>query len=1684
MRKMLATATAKLILLLLLPFYGITQNLIPNTTPVVENFNGMGSSATATIPPFWTTSAAGSGNVSNWSTGNNSGITSAAASSGSPTAGGRYNWATTAGTDRALGFMTSSDYVSPNSIMTFYRNTTGGYINSLTISFNVERYRINTATCSVAFFTSLDGSTWIPQAAGNISTSDFATGASSYTFATPTTVTKNVSINNIAVPNNGDIYLRWVFTNTGSINSQGLGLDDVSLTAGIAPPSLTANLGDNLVDGNANNLADVGETIQYRDTIKNAGAGSAEAVNLTNTAPAGTTFTPGTVKTSALARDDNYTTTINTAITSTNNRNVLTNDYGLPSITVFTYGTVASGGITTPAGVVGATTAGGSITISAAGLITNYTPPSNFTGVDQFKYIARAGAGLPDNDAIVNITVTDIIFTTTNNDPACNGSSNGNITFSAAGGIGALQYSITGAAGTYQASNIFTGLAAGIYNLAVKDASGFIRTGTATLTNPASIVVSGTTPVNLTYNVAMSTVTYTKTGGAGTPANPWSIVGLPPGVSINTATGAVTGTPTSTGTYNGLVIYTDANGCTGSLSVVMPVAPNLSADAYNVVGNTQLVADGHSSPTTPFTSSATNILANDASNQSITVTSGTFATANGGSITIAVNGKFTYTPPAGSTAADSYTYTATSGGVSATATITFNISFMVWYVNNTYTGGNGAANGTSHRPYTTVNAAVTPSASSHVIYVHTGSGNTTGDALLKTSQTLIGAGAILNVGTLSIPAGTKPTLSGMITLASGANVSGFDMSTGTTTAITNAGTTVTAVTVNVGNVTTSTGTGITLTGTGNSVTMTLASLTTVQAPTNVSLTNTAGTVTINGGSILSAGNAVLIDGGTASVTCNASITQNAVTRVIDVQNKTAGTVAFGGTINAAAGSGIFLNNNSGATINFTNTIDLNSTTNPGFTATAGGTISATGAGSDLFSTTGTTLNLANVTVGAGGLTFASVNANTAVNAINLNTVTGTITINGGSITGGAGAPINIVGGTVSLTYSGGASQANASQPLVSVSGGHTTGTITFNTGTLSATGGTGLQFDNADGTYNFSGTTNLNGGNAGIDILTGSSGSFTFSSSTSVTNPSGGAFVLSNSTASVTYNGTMSKTSTGIILDVQNETSGTVSFTGAISQTTTSGGINLGSNGGTTISFSGGITLSTGTNIAFSATGGGTINVTGTNTLTTTTATALNVANTTIGASNLNFQSISSNGGSGDGIILSSTGAGGLTVTGTGSAGSGGTIANKTGADLSTTQGSGIYLSSASNINLSYMQLNTFQNWGIYGTNVTNFNFNNSVINGVNGTSSAGGSREGAIAFLELYGNCAISNSTIGGPILNTDLSFSDHLRVWNTTGAQSLNRLTVSNCTFGRIGINGNDAMSVVAFNSSVMNVTVQDCIFTNTIGVDLRINANNNTTVDAIVRRNKFSNNNVNASGGAGLLAFVGGGTGSNSTMTYDISCNTFRDAIGIAALVAMSGGTGTSTGSFVNNAVGVSGVALSGSTQASGFKLALSGCLGTTHNILIQNNNVLQTNEEGIFIQNNNGTATVNATVFGNTVAEPGGFSFAGLNVDIGAGVAGDASKANVVIGSATNAALKNDFSAGDPSNFSDVNLSLNTPAGGFLNLSKNGSVAATAVQVIKDNNNNPATTNTGVSGVVTLVTTLPATPPAVTACTRIN
>ncbi|MBN8674295.1 MAG: hypothetical protein J0L56_09180 [Chitinophagales bacterium] len=1341
-----------------------------------ENFDALASA----FPSNWKVTSAGTGLTSNWSTPTNGTSTTQSANSGTPVAGGVYNWGTTAGLDRALGFMSSPSYASPNAILAWYRNNTGTTVNSVTISFKIERYKVNTDAFSLQFFSSLDGSNWSTQSTGDIDGSVFSTGPVSYSFTSPMIVTRLVTVNIAGgLADNGDIYFRWVF-NTGT-NSQGIGLDEVAVYAGTATPVMQATLKDILqVDNGIPNQFNEGDVIRYKAVVKNNGSGDAGNVQINlPTPPVNTTMVPGTIKTSAVAVDDSYTVSYSTILNvNTIGTGVLNNDIGIPLPTaVLTYGKTSDP--TTNAGTPGVTDAGGVITLNANGTF-NYSSPAGFSGADKFSYITGNG-NLPNNDATVTIQVgPDISFTTTNVDPACNNGTNGSITFNASGGNGTLLYSITGAAGTYQASNSFTGLSAGVYNLAVKDAGGYIKTGTTTLNNPALIVVSGIIPA-LTYNTAMVAAIFTRTGGTG--GVNWSATGLPAGLNINASSGAVTGTPSVTGSFNATITATDVNGCTGLKNVTILVAPKLSNDSYNaVVGNTQLVANSHSTPLTPYTTDVTNIIGNDAADVTIIITAVTgAATTAGGIITIDATGKFIYSPPVGLTGTDSYIYTGTANGVAATATISFTISNMVWYVNNTYAGGNGPANGTSARPYTDMTSAATASAVNQVIYVHTGSGNTTGNTLLKSGQTLRGGGNALSLGALSIAAGTKPTLSGTVTLANNIIADGFDMNTGTSTAITSSGAT---------------------------------------------------TVTVNTGNIITSG---------------------------------------------------------------------------------------------------------------------------AANAISLTNTTGTLTIAGGTQTNSTGATFNISGGTADMTYSGTVSQA-ANAPILSVAAGHS-GTLTFQTGTLSATNGTGLQFDNADGIYNFNGSTTLNGGDAGVDILNGSTGSFNFSTNTSVTNPTGTAFNLGGATASnatVTYSGAISD-NTGYAIDIDNHDAGIITFqTGSLTSTGTGlrvrncngGTINFNnpvksistgastaidlttSNAGVSINFgNGGLAITTTSGTGFNATGGGTISVTtGTNnnTISSTTGNALNISNTTIAAGGVTFRSISSNGAA-TGIILNNTGAGGFTVSG-----DGGGASNASGGTISNSTGIGISLTSASNVSLGYMNVQGSADAGIKGISITNFTLNRSNV-----TSNGNSTADEGIQFGEFSGSTLGVTGTL--TISNSNVSSNAHNNIHfrNTSGV--LSAFTVTNSSFNNAtGPNAaNSFLLEMSGTAELTTGTISGCTFSNSSpqrGLEVQVHENatiGKTAVAGvlIVQNNTFTNNGIHASftqdvAGNMSFRFLNNGT-AGSPMTGSI-----LQALNVFSSSTSTGGT--LTGRIQGNYIGNPAVAGSGSTQGSGIRILIQGRTAGTFTI----------------------------------------------------------------------------------------------------------------------------------------------------------
>ena len=368
------------------------------------------------------------------------------------------------------------------------------------------------------------------------------------------------------------------------------------------------------------------------------------------------------------------------------------------------------------------------------------------------------------------------------------------------------------------------------------------------------------------------------------------------------------------------------------------------------------------------------------------------------------------------------------------------------------------------------------------------------------------------------------------------------------------------------------------------------------------------------------------------------------------------------------------------------------------------------------------------------------------------------------------------------------------------------------------------------------------------------------------------------------------------------------------------------------------------------------MNVTGANNaLVATTGSGLVVQNTTIGASGLTFRSISSNGGSNTGIILDTTGAnGGLTVSGSGAAGTGGTIASKTGADNSTTTGVGIYLNNTKAPSFSWMQLNDFQNFAILGNNVTGFTLANSVVSGANGSNV--GIDEASVSFTGLYGTAAISNSTIRGGV-------EDNLRVINTSG--TLSSLSITGSTVrNNNDTTGNDGVFIGACTNAIMTVSITGGTFTANGGDHFQADAANNSQLTVAFTGNTLTGGHPNAVGQGVTLT-----VGDSALITFSVANNSITGAVATALALFQSTTRLPAHASAARSVPTPSarpawpGRALTGN----GLGVTVNG-LGTTTVAVIGNTIRQWTNPYGMWFNIGDTSPTLNATVTGNTLKEP--------------------------------------------------------------------------------------------------------------------
>jgi hypothetical protein len=211
------------VLIFAMPFLNIKAQTSLTGGGLTQNFDAM--AATTTLPTNWRFHRSAS---PTWAAG--VATVGQQASSGSPATGSGYNWGSTAA-ERAVGVMSSGSFASPSSFMWNLTNGTGATISQMAVSYDVERYRINSAAASVQFFYSTDGTTWTAVTAGDVAAGSLPTGTSAYAF-NPPNLTVNVGvfyITGLSIPNAANFYFRWNLNTTGA-NSQGIGIDNVVLS--------------------------------------------------------------------------------------------------------------------------------------------------------------------------------------------------------------------------------------------------------------------------------------------------------------------------------------------------------------------------------------------------------------------------------------------------------------------------------------------------------------------------------------------------------------------------------------------------------------------------------------------------------------------------------------------------------------------------------------------------------------------------------------------------------------------------------------------------------------------------------------------------------------------------------------------------------------------------------------------------------------------------------------------------------------------------------------------------------------------------------------------------------------------------------------------------------------------------------------------------------------------------------------------------------------------------------------------------------------------------------------------------------------------------------------------------------------------------------------------------------------
>jgi Leucine-rich repeat (LRR) protein len=212
--------------------------------------------------------------------------------------------------------------------------------------------------------------------------------------------------------------------------------------------------------------------------------------------------------------------------------------------------------------------------------------------------------------------------------------------------------------------------ASGVYSVTVNNTNtGCRSTATTTVySNTAVITVSNPATATGTLNTAFNQ-TFTASGGVAPRSFSLASGSLPTGLSLNTTTGVLSGTPTQNGSFPITVRATDVNSCSG-VSVTYTLVVNSSVPTIN--GFTTL--DNSVCVGSPITFTAT--VGNVTGSYNFTVTNGTIGAPTGTTTGTSSNTSFSQTLIASGSGNQTFTLTINDNSQSASATTNVTVNSL------------------------------------------------------------------------------------------------------------------------------------------------------------------------------------------------------------------------------------------------------------------------------------------------------------------------------------------------------------------------------------------------------------------------------------------------------------------------------------------------------------------------------------------------------------------------------------------------------------------------------------------------------------------------------------------------------------------------------------------------------------------------------------------------------------------------------------------------------------------------------------------------------------------------------------------------------------------------------------------------------------------------------------------------